>query len=114
VPPEPVKTVYLHTVPRQSLSAGESVPETGRLPPRRRAFGSLRVDGEVPVQAKQLQDAMRAEGAGLNLIDMTAGGDIDLAMQEGILAADTFIVFGSAKYGEDTGNAAYMSPATAY
>ena len=34
------------------------------------------------------------------------GGDIDRAVQEGILDADAFIVFGSAKYGERTDNAA--------
>ena len=37
---------------------------------------------------------------------MKGGGDIDKAVQEGILYADTFLVFGSAKYGEQTGNSA--------
>ena len=37
---------------------------------------------------------------------MKGGGDIDAAVIAGIERCDTFIVFGSAKYGEDTGNPA--------
>jgi hypothetical protein len=75
-------------------------------PSRRRFFGSLRFDGEVPVVAGQLQTAMDERDADLEIIDMAAGGDIDLAVQHGIKSCDTFVVFGSAKYGENTGNMA--------
>jgi hypothetical protein len=76
------------------------------LPSSHRAFGSMRFDGVVPAHAEQLQAAMRSEGADLEIINMTGGGDIDRAVQEGIKACDAFIIFGSAKYGEDTGNMA--------
>eukprot|EP01047_Picozoa_sp_COSAG01_P030191 COSAG01_NODE_2097_length_8434_cov_116.410678_3_plen_1492_part_00 len=78
----------------------------GSLPSSHRAFGSMRFDGVVPAHAEQLQAAMRGEGAELEIVNMAGGGDIDRAVQDGILAADAFVVFGSAKYGEDTGNAA--------
>ena len=119
VPSEPIN---LHTVGQASAMEPECEPEpelgrpppakrapprpTGSLPSSHRAFGSMRFDGVVPAHAEQLRAAMRSEGADLEIINMTGGGDIDLAVQEGILAADFFIVFGSAKYGEDTGNAA--------
>ena len=37
---------------------------------------------------------------------MAAGGDIDTEVFSKIERCDTFLVFGSAKYGEDTGNQA--------
>eukprot|EP01047_Picozoa_sp_COSAG01_P073465 COSAG01_NODE_11991_length_1820_cov_281.757118_2_plen_470_part_01 len=119
VPSEPIN---LHTVGQASAMEPECEPETelgrpppakrapprptGSLPSSHRAFGSMRFDGVVPAHAEQLRAAMQREGADLEIINMTGGGDIDLAVQEGILAADFFVVFGSAKYGEDTGNAA--------
>jgi hypothetical protein len=63
-------------------------------------------NGVVPGHAQELKHGMNELGADMNIINMAGGGDIDLAVQEGILEADAFIVFGSAKYGEDTGNAA--------
>jgi hypothetical protein len=72
------------------------------------AFCSLRFGpehGVVPM-AEQLRSSLAPHGATLNMVDMVGGGDIDLAVQTGIEQCDTFIVFGSAKYGEDTGNQA--------
>jgi hypothetical protein len=72
----------------------------------RTAFCSLRYDahhGVVPM-AQELQAAMAARGTALQITDMAAGGDIDTKIFESIERMDTFIVFGSAHYGEDTGN----------
>eukprot|EP01047_Picozoa_sp_COSAG01_P045471 COSAG01_NODE_4189_length_5250_cov_12.234735_6_plen_339_part_01 len=74
--------------------------------PKGGGFGSMRFDGVVPGHAQELKQGMNELGADMNIINMTGGGDIDLAVQKGILEADAFIVFGSKKYGEDTGNAA--------
>jgi hypothetical protein len=72
----------------------------------RTAFCSLRYDarhGVVPM-AQELQAAMAARGTALQITDMAAGGDIDTKIFGSIERTDTFIVFGSAHYGEDTGN----------
>ena len=61
--------------------------------------------GVVPM-AKQLQRALSAHGIKLHIIDMMAGGNINKAVFSAIESSDTFIVFGSAQYGEDTGNQA--------
>ena len=50
--------------------------------------------------AEQLQGALAARGIELCIINMTGGGDIDTAVFQTIEACDTFLVFGSAKYGE--------------
>ena len=68
------------------------------------AFASLRFDGVVPLEAAQLAAGMAQRGASLEIINMVGGGDIDAAVIDGIEHCDTFIVFGSQKYGEDTGN----------
>ena len=39
-------------------------------------------------------------------MEMTAGGDIDKKVIDGVEQCDTFLIFGSSKYGEDTGNPA--------
>jgi hypothetical protein len=124
IPPE--TPVNLHTVgqppvddamaPEPELSpATTPSPKPSRRHRRRRnagrypkgqGFGSMRFDGVVPGHAQELKHGMNELGADMNIINMAGGGDIDLAVQEGILEADAFIVFGSAKYGEDTGNAA--------
>ena len=70
------------------------------------AFGSLRFDGIVPLEAAKVGAGMAERGASLEIINMVGGGDIDAAVIDGIEHCDTFIVFGSMKYGEDTGNAA--------
>ena len=81
---------------------------TLRLPPANSAFLSLRFGAlhNVVSMAEQLRKALRARGADGKLINMTAGGDIDTEVFQWIEHCDTFIVFGSSKYGEDTGNQA--------
>eukprot|EP01047_Picozoa_sp_COSAG01_P074174 COSAG01_NODE_12311_length_1762_cov_1.805773_1_plen_315_part_01 len=122
VPPEKPEEVNLHTVGVAHDDAADTcAPEPELLPspsaaaatstkPNRfskgKGFGSMRFDGVVPAHAQELKHGMNGLGADMNIINMTGGGDIDLAVQQGILEADAFIVFGSAKYGEDTGNAA--------
>ena len=71
-------------------------------------FGSLRFGAEhgVVPMAQELQAALAARSAPLKIIDMAAGGDIDSEVFRWIEKMDAFIVFGSAKYGEDTGNQA--------
>ena len=66
----------------------------------------MRFDGVVPIAAETLREELANRGITLEVINMTGGGDIDEAVQAGILHCDAFIVFGSAKYGENTGNAA--------
>eukprot|EP01043_Picozoa_sp_COSAG02_P070584 COSAG02_NODE_12554_length_1526_cov_1.647512_1_plen_405_part_00 len=86
--------------------------DTTLLKPGRRAasklsaFASLRFDGIVPLEAAKLAAAMAERGAALEIVNMVGGGDIDAAVINGIEHCDTFIVFGSMKYGEDTGNPA--------
>jgi hypothetical protein len=86
-------------------SAGVA-PAPVQLPASRRAFASLRFDGVVPAEAEKLRVALAPLGASLEIINMKGGGDIDAAVIAGIEHCDTFVVFGSAKYGEDTGNSA--------
>eukprot|EP01046_Picozoa_sp_COSAG06_P027016 COSAG06_NODE_2360_length_7005_cov_13.853026_12_plen_182_part_01 len=85
-------------------SAGEFPPL--RRPPRFSAFGSLRFDGVVPLEAEKLRALLEGRGVSLEIINMEAGGDIDAAVIGGIEHCETFIVFGTMKYGENTGNAA--------
>ena len=72
-------------------------------------FSSMRFGdghGVVPM-AEALQTALEARGVKKNhIINMQAGGDIDAEVFSKIEASDIFLVFGSAKYGEDTGNQA--------
>ena len=82
-----------------------------RSPERRytsaeRIFGSMRFGDEhgVVPMATQLGAALEERGAQLTIVNMAGGGDIDRAVIDGIESCDTFLVFGSAKYGEDTGN----------
>ena len=69
-------------------------------PSRMRAFASLRFDGVVPLEAEKLATALEPWGISLQIINMKGGGDIDAAVQQGILSCDSFIIFGTAKYGE--------------
>ena len=72
------------------------------------AFFSLRFGkehGVVPM-ANELATALKAFGGEGKIIDMKAGGDIDTEVFKSIENSDAFVVFGSAKYGEDTGNSA--------
>eukprot|EP01043_Picozoa_sp_COSAG02_P015626 COSAG02_NODE_670_length_18676_cov_29.852029_1_plen_399_part_10 len=75
-------------------------------PPCRRAFASLRFDDVVPAEAEKLRVVLEARGVSLQIVNMKGGGDIDAAVQHGIKSCDTFIIFGTAKYGENTGNMA--------
>eukprot|EP01047_Picozoa_sp_COSAG01_P024000 COSAG01_NODE_1467_length_10217_cov_33.824570_16_plen_211_part_00 len=67
-------------------------------------FGSMRFP--PPPEAIQLQQALRQEGVDLMIIDMKAGNDIDTEVFTSIEEAETFLVFGTSRYGEDTGNQA--------
>ena len=87
------------------------MPLVGYNPPasvsgRHKAFCSLRFDGIVNRAAEELQAKMLTHGVYLNIVNMVGGDDIDDAVQMGILDCDNFIVFGSAHYGENTGNSA--------
>ena len=75
-----------------------------RLAARLSAFASLRFDGIVPHEAALVAAGMEQRGASLEIINMVGGGDIDRAVIDGIEHCGTFIVFGTLKYGEDTGN----------
>eukprot|EP01043_Picozoa_sp_COSAG02_P011565 COSAG02_NODE_428_length_22489_cov_4.690219_1_plen_849_part_00 len=76
--------------------------------PEDTGFASLRFGPEHGVleMATELQAAMDEDGVDMRIIDMAAGGDIDREVFSAIEYASTFIVFGSMKYGEDTGNQA--------
>ena len=76
------------------------------IPGHQLVFGSMRFDGVIPSMANTLKDALEAVGLTLKIIDMEAGGDIDKEVFRWIEACDTFLVFGSTNYGEDTGNQA--------
>eukprot|EP01046_Picozoa_sp_COSAG06_P076423 COSAG06_NODE_24385_length_664_cov_1.192920_1_plen_95_part_10 len=71
-------------------------------------FFSLRFGAEhgVVPMAEQLLAALRDRGAQGKIVNMAAGGDIDTEVFHGIECCGTFLVFGSEKYGEDTGNQA--------
>eukprot|EP01047_Picozoa_sp_COSAG01_P010114 COSAG01_NODE_425_length_17240_cov_29.899306_1_plen_458_part_10 len=97
VPPD--KPVDLHTVGTLSPTSEPMDEEP---------FFSLRFGakhGVVPM-AKQLQGALARRGTPARIIDMMAGGDIDATVFRSIEECGTFVVFGSAEYGEDTGNQA--------
>lgn len=79
-------------------------PEFSRRPPHTVIFGSMRFP--VPAEARILQAAIAAAGYYLKIVDMKAGQDIDQEVYEWIKHADTFMVFGTRHYGEDTGNSA--------
>jgi hypothetical protein len=71
-------------------------------------FMSLRFGAEHSVlpHAMELRDCLGARGAKSTIVNMAAGGDIDTQVFQSIEKCSAFIVFGSAKYGEDTGNSA--------
>eukprot|EP01048_Picozoa_sp_COSAG05_P026444 COSAG05_NODE_7220_length_841_cov_1.421833_1_plen_205_part_01 len=96
VPPGPTVPKNLHTAGQKKQGSDEPEPEpepqfvetsTGKPPAARRAFGSMRFDGVVPLAASEVQAAMAEKGCFLEIINMNAGGDIDQAIQEGILNA---------------------------
>ena len=57
-------------------------------------------------EAIRLQPELKKVGLDLTVVDMSAGGDIDTTVFGGIERADTFLVFGTSGYGQDTGNPA--------
>eukprot|EP01052_Picozoa_sp_SAG31_P040472 SAG31_NODE_5868_length_2282_cov_6.325240_1_plen_237_part_10 len=82
-----------------------TLAKTVRRPPRARTiFGSMRFP--VPAEARQLQQALATEGITLHIVEARAGQDISDEVFEWIEHSDTFLVFGTQNYGEDTGNPA--------
>eukprot|EP01043_Picozoa_sp_COSAG02_P002431 COSAG02_NODE_56_length_43700_cov_33.650765_2_plen_1893_part_00 len=77
-------------------------------PPLPTIFFSLRFGAEhgVVPMAEALREAMAEHGVAAQIVNMEAGGDIDLEVFSSIERCESFLVFGSAKYGEDTGNQA--------
>ena len=67
-------------------------------------FGSMRFP--VPEEARLLYEALKGSGVHLKIVDMKAGQDIDAEVYSWIEHCDTFFVFGTKSYGEDTGNSA--------
>lgn len=89
-------------------AAGALIEYVARPPPARCLFFSMRFGtehGVVPM-AEALRAALAPHGVNAIIINMAAGGDINRTVFEWIEHCETFVVFGSAKYGEDTGNQA--------
>jgi hypothetical protein len=87
---------------------GSVLKYAARPPSARCIFFSLRFGpehGVVPM-AEALRAALAPQGAHAIIINMLAGGDINKEVFQWIEHCDTFVVFGSARYGEDTGNQA--------
>ncbi len=89
------------TAGSHTLAAAVADPGAGR----RQIFASMRFKGGgILPEAKLLQAALAKHNVPMRIIDMAAGVDIDTNVFSGIEACDTFLVFGTAGYGEDTGN----------
>ena len=97
-----------------------AAPAAPAAPPERtytsaeRIFGSMRFGdqhGVVPM-ATELGVSLEARGIKLSIINMAGGGDIDTAVFETIEQCDTFLVFGSAKYGGTPGTRRARSTST--
>jgi hypothetical protein len=71
-------------------------------------FFSMRFGDEhgVMPMAVQLRSALYERGYYAKIVDMVSGGDIDAEVFRWIEHCDTFVVFGSRHYGENTGNQA--------
>lgn len=74
---------------------------------RKVVFGSMRFP--APPEALELQAQLKPLGIMLKIVDIEAGGNITKEVFAWIERADFFLVFGTAHYGEDTGN-----PASSY
>eukprot|EP01052_Picozoa_sp_SAG31_P009221 SAG31_NODE_480_length_15108_cov_56.073423_10_plen_673_part_00 len=82
-----------------------ALAKTVQKPPKARTiFGSMRFP--VPPEARQLQKSLAREGITLHIVEARAGDDISDEVFEWIEHADSFLVFGTHHYGEDTGNPA--------
>eukprot|EP01043_Picozoa_sp_COSAG02_P000852 COSAG02_NODE_17_length_55377_cov_106.402258_32_plen_634_part_00 len=79
-------------------------PKTSDFSPSLCIFGSMRFP--VPPEARMLFAALQAVGVYLKIVDMAAGQDIDKEVYQWIEHCETFFVFGTKNYGEDTGNSA--------
>eukprot|EP01043_Picozoa_sp_COSAG02_P001879 COSAG02_NODE_41_length_47431_cov_32.449204_22_plen_551_part_00 len=79
-------------------------PKTSDVSPSLCIFGSMRFP--VPPEARRLFAALQPAGAYLKIVNMTAGQDIDKEVYRWIEHCETFFVFGTKDYGEDTGNSA--------
>ena len=100
--------VHSAGAPEPAALAAPAAPPERTYTSAERIFGSMRFGdqhGVVPM-ATELGVSLEARGIKLSIINMAGGGDIDTAVFETIEQCDTFLVFGSAKYGEDTGNQA--------
>ena len=97
--------------PHSPRDAGELLSPQIATPPmefNNLVFASLRFGpghGAVPM-ARMLQSSLAERGAMLHIIDMEAGSDIDAEIFSKIERCGTFLVFGTSRYGEDTGNSA--------
>jgi hypothetical protein len=96
----------VHSTARDA--GGSLIQYAGRPPPDRCIFFSLRFGPEhgVVQMAEALRAALATHGVTAIIINMTAGGDINREVFQWIEHCETFVVFGSARYGEDTGNQA--------
>ena len=78
-----------------------------REPSNKCIFASMRYrNGRVLKEATLLQRELQQRGFKLFIIDMRSGEDIDEKVFSTIEHCDTFLVFGTHDYGEDTGNSA--------
>jgi hypothetical protein len=118
VPMQPVQQAPVQTFEQQQqqiMSGGHGsvrgvpppAPKQREGDPARAIFASMRFKGgAILPEAKALQLQLQLRDVDLQIIDMNAGGDIDTEVFSGIEFCDSFLVFGTAGYGEDTGNPA--------
>ena len=87
---------------------GSFIQYATRPPPARCLFFSLRFGAEhrVVPMAEALRSELAKHGITAIIINMAVGGDIDTQVFQWIEHCETFVVFGSAHFGEDTGNQA--------
>ena len=88
---------------------GEAPPaaseaNSAAIGPARTIFGSMRFP--VPEEARALAAVLKACGIFLKIVDLRPGADISTEVFAWIEFAHTFLVFGTANYGEETDNPA--------
>jgi hypothetical protein len=70
-------------------------------------FASMRfVAGRPLPEAIQLREALKQQSVHLQIVELTAGADINQEVFESIEQAEAFLVFGTSNYGEKTSNPA--------
>jgi hypothetical protein len=94
------RVAELHSAPASLLAADDTWVKVV-------IFGSMRFP--APPEALELQALLKPLGIMLKIVDMEAGGNITKEVFAWIERAEYFLVFGTARYGEDTGN-----PASSY